>query len=151
VFQTLALPFLFVPITSAAYGGLPPDKTDEASSLINVARNLGGSIGIAATTTMLARAAQVHQNYLSGQFTPSSAAYQQAASALTETLVGHGMTPAAAPAAAIALMGRKLAQQVSMLAYMDVFTMLSAAGLVMAVLALILMRKPAGNAGASSR
>jgi MFS transporter, DHA2 family, multidrug resistance protein len=45
-YQTIGLPFLFIPITSASYVGLPPGKTSEASSLINVARNQGGSIGI---------------------------------------------------------------------------------------------------------
>ena len=46
VFQTIGLPFVFIPVTSASYHGLPQEKTGEASSLINVARNVGGSIGI---------------------------------------------------------------------------------------------------------
>jgi hypothetical protein len=42
----VGLPLLFVPITTASYAGLPPEKTNQASALINVARNLGGSIGV---------------------------------------------------------------------------------------------------------
>ena len=141
-FQTMALPFLFVPITSASYAGLPPDKTDEASSLINVARNLGGSIGISAATTMLARGAQTHQNYLAGNLVPSSPAYQEAVKAATASLVQQGMSPASAPSAAIGRIGQMVAQQASMLAYMDVFTMLAGTALAMAAIALIMMRKP---------
>ena len=72
VLQTVGLPFVFIPITSASYTGLPPQKTSEASSLINVARNLGGSIGISAATTIIARSSQVHQNYLADHLVPSS-------------------------------------------------------------------------------
>lgn len=43
VFQMIGLPFLFLPITTASYAGLPPDKTGQAAALINVARNIGGS------------------------------------------------------------------------------------------------------------
>src|SRR3977135_1534849 len=64
VYQTVGLPFLFIPITSASDVGLPADNTSEASALINVARNLGGSIGISIAGAMLARSMQVHQNYL---------------------------------------------------------------------------------------
>jgi DHA2 family multidrug resistance protein len=141
-FQTVALPFLFVPITSASYGGLPPGKTDQASSLINVARNLGGSIGISMTTTMLARTSQVHQNYLVAHLVPSSPQYQDAISTATAVLVQHGMAPELASSAAVGLVGQTLARQSSMLAYVDVFHMLAGAALLMAALALILLRAP---------
>jgi MFS transporter, DHA2 family, multidrug resistance protein len=148
-FQTIALPFLFVPITSASYAGLPPGKTDEASSLINVARNLGGSIGISATTALLTRGAQVHQYYLVANLVPSSPEYQQAVKATTASLVQQGMAPALAPSAAIGRIGQMVAQQASILAYEDVFTMLAATALAMAAVALILMRKPAGQTSRS--
>ena len=47
-FQMAALPFLFLAVTSYSYVGLPPGKSGQASALINVARNLGGSIGVSA-------------------------------------------------------------------------------------------------------
>ncbi len=56
VYQMVGLPFLFIPITTASYGGLEPEKTNQASALINVARNLGGSVGVSLTTTLLAHA-----------------------------------------------------------------------------------------------
>jgi hypothetical protein len=88
IFQTIGLPFLFIPITAASYLGLPPEKTGETSSLINVARNLGGSIGIAIAGAVLARNAQVHQSYLTSHLVPSSLPYQQALEAAICAVVG---------------------------------------------------------------
>ena len=59
VFQMIGLPFLFIPINTIAYDGLPQDKTNEGSALINVARNLGGSIGVSLANTELAAAQPV--------------------------------------------------------------------------------------------
>ena len=53
VLQSAALPFLFVPINTLAFLDIPPDKTNNASALINLARNFGGSIGIAFASTVL--------------------------------------------------------------------------------------------------
>ncbi len=67
VFQAMGLAFLFVPINTAAYSGLPRDKNNAASGLMNLARNIGGSVGISFVTTGLARRAQVHQVRLVGE------------------------------------------------------------------------------------
>jgi MFS transporter, DHA2 family, multidrug resistance protein len=91
VYQTIGLPFVFIPITSASYSGLPPEKTSEASSLINVARNLGGSIGISVATTIVARSMQVHQNYLVDHLVPSSSAYQSAMARAASSLTALGV------------------------------------------------------------
>jgi MFS transporter, DHA2 family, multidrug resistance protein len=140
VIQTLALPFLFVPITAASYSGLPPDKTEQASSLINVARNLGGSIGISAATTMLARGTQVHQDYLVAHLTPSSLAYQDMVTAATHALTQHGMSSVSAQAGAIGLIGQMLTQQSTLLAYMDVFRMFAFIAFALSPLAIVLLR-----------
>ena len=42
----VGLPLIFIPIMAASYDGIPPNKTDQASALINAARNTGGSIGV---------------------------------------------------------------------------------------------------------
>jgi DHA2 family multidrug resistance protein len=60
VYQSLSLPFLFVSLTTAGYVGVPPDRNNEASAIINLCRNLGGSIGIATATTMFAHREQFH-------------------------------------------------------------------------------------------
>lgn len=63
-YQAIALPFLFVPINAVAYVGLRPDQTPQASALLNVARNLGGSIGISSAQTLLAGSLQQRQSGL---------------------------------------------------------------------------------------
>jgi MFS transporter, DHA2 family, multidrug resistance protein len=140
--QTIGLPFVFIPITSASYSGLPPDKTNEASSLINVARNLGGSIGISVATTVLARSTQVHQNYFVDHLVPSSLQYQDAVRHATTVVTTHGIPLALAPSAAIGLIGQTVAQQSILLAYIDVFQDFAIVALLLAPVALLLLRPP---------
>ena len=140
VFQAIGLPFVFIPITSASYSGLPPEKTNEASSLINVARNLGGSIGISLAATILARRTQVHQNYLVDHLVPSSLPYQDAIAHTTTVLTARGIPAARLPDAAIGLIGQALEQQSILLAYIDVFRDFAIIALLLAPLAVILLR-----------
>ena len=51
---SIGLPFVFIPILTASFAGIPRNKTDMASALINVARNTGGSIGISLANNVLA-------------------------------------------------------------------------------------------------
>jgi DHA2 family multidrug resistance protein len=62
--QSMWLPFLFIPITSASLVGMPPALNGDASAMLNLMRNLGGSIGISYTTTLLAYRQQFHQSRL---------------------------------------------------------------------------------------
>jgi MFS transporter, DHA2 family, multidrug resistance protein len=60
----VGLPLVFVPIMAASYDGIPPSKTDQASALINAARNIGGSIGVAIVSNVLKHREQFHQSRL---------------------------------------------------------------------------------------
>ena len=66
------LPLLFIPITAASYDGIPKDKTDMASALINMARNTGGSIGVSIGSNVLAHREQFHQARLVESVIPST-------------------------------------------------------------------------------
>jgi DHA2 family multidrug resistance protein len=72
VFQSVFLPFLFVSITAASYTGIAPDKTNEASAIVNLMRNLGGSVGVSAATTILAWQTQRHHARLAESVSPLS-------------------------------------------------------------------------------
>src|SRR5439155_21507325 len=72
VAQGAGLPFLFVPITTVSYAGLPPGKSNNASALLNSMRNIGASVGISVGTTLLARRSQFHQSRLAESLTPVS-------------------------------------------------------------------------------
>src|SRR6202000_2689935 len=76
MFQAMGFAFLFVPIQTLAYSDLPPGKSNNASALINLMRNLGGSVGISVGTTLLVRRSQIHQNYLGYHLTPTALPFQ---------------------------------------------------------------------------
>src|SRR5260370_40006236 len=62
--QSFGLAFLFIPINVAAFAYVPKEKTNMGTGIINLARNVGASVGIATVTTMLDRRAQFHQSRL---------------------------------------------------------------------------------------
>jgi DHA2 family multidrug resistance protein len=131
IYLALGLPLLFLPVTTASYDRLPPDKTNQASALINVARNLGGSMGVALAQTTLAQREQFHQSRLVEHIAPSSVGYQQTIDAVTRFFEAHGSNAATAASQAIAWVGQTLQHQVGLLAYIDVFWALAIIGFIM--------------------
>jgi DHA2 family multidrug resistance protein len=131
VYLALGLPLLFLPVTTASYDRLPPDQTNQASALINVARNLGGSMGVALAQTTLAQREQFHQSRLVEHIAPSSVGYQQTIDAVTRFFEAHGSNAATAASQAIAWVGQSLQHQVGLLAYIDVFRALAIIGFIM--------------------
>ena len=117
LYQAVALPFLFVPISAVAYQGLPRDKTAQASSLLNVARNLGGSIGISAAQSMLAGATQRHQTELVQKLNPLDPNYTDWLTKATGAFGGLG-DPTALPQA---ILYQQVQRQAAMLGFLDVF------------------------------
>src|SRR5262249_48354546 len=93
----------------------------QASALMNVSRNLGGTLGISFAQTMLARQAQIHQSQYVETLNPLNPNYNQAITGLGHALMGQGLAPGAANRAAGALVYQNLQQQVAMLSYIDVF------------------------------
>lgn len=138
VFLAIGLPFLFLPVTTASYDGVPPDKTNQASALINVARNIGGSMGVALAQTMFAQRQQFHQSRLIEHAAPSDLGYQQTIDAVTRYFTGQGSSPPDAAAQAVAWVGQTLQRQIDLLAYIDVFWSLAVIGAMMVPVALII-------------
>jgi DHA2 family multidrug resistance protein len=144
--QSIGLPFLFVPITNAAYVGLKPTENNQASALMNVSRNLGGTFGISLVQTMLARQQQIHQAQYVETLNPLNPNYVAGIARMTHTLMAHGLSQANASKAAVAQLYHSLGIQVSMLSYIDVFHVLMI--MVFASLPLVLiMQKPQKGAG----
>jgi MFS transporter, DHA2 family, multidrug resistance protein len=128
VYQSVCLPFLFVSLTTAGYVGIPPDRNNEASAIINLSRNLGGSIGVAAATTELAWRIQVHHERLGEQVSTIGARGHQ--------LTQHGM------AAAQQLVNT----QAQVLSYLDIFYVFGIAALVVTPIAFFLKTPAPGEA-----
>jgi DHA2 family multidrug resistance protein len=124
VWQAIGIPFLFVPLTAAAFVGLPPHRSNQASAMLNVARNLGGTIGISLVQSLLAQRQQVHQARLVESLEPLNLNYTDALSSMTQTLTQQGLSSAEAAQMAIGHIYATVQQQASMMAFIDCFTAL---------------------------
>jgi MFS transporter, DHA2 family, multidrug resistance protein len=112
----VGLPLIFIPILTASYEGLPPEKTDQASALINAARNTGGSIGVSLAANVLAHREQFHQSRLVELANPASVQYQQTLQQVTHYFVVHGSSMAEAQHQALMWIGQQVQAQASYLA-----------------------------------
>jgi DHA2 family multidrug resistance protein len=147
-YQMIGMPLLFVPITTASYAGLPPDKTNQASALINVARNLGGSIGVSMAITVLAQRAQFHQARLTEHLMPSSPQYQEALQRAAAHFTAAGASQADAQRQAVGWVAQQVQAQSSLLSYIDVFWGFAVAVALLIPVALLLLRPVAQQAEA---
>ena len=118
----IGLPFLFVPINTAAYADVPPEKIPQASSQLNLARNLGGSIAISIAQTLIEQRSQFHQSRIVETLTPASANYQSFTQAARTAMAGQG---ASAASGATAQIYQAVVKQAQVLAYADVFWVLA--------------------------
>ncbi len=141
MYQVLGLAFIFIPISTLNYVGVPQEKNNQISSFSNFARNLGGSVGTAMLTTFLARSSQVYQQDLARHVIPGSLAYENylAQTQAGLTRLGQGATNASNLAFGRAY--QQMVQQASMLSYKNAFFILSMTILCLAPLPFI-MRKP---------
>jgi DHA2 family multidrug resistance protein len=143
--QVVGLPFIFIPISTLNYVGVPSNKMNQISSLSNFARNLGGSAGTALLTTFLARNAQVNQVTLAANVNSNSVPYRIYMDRMREMLMAHGMSAASATQTAIGQAYQEMLAQASMLSYRNAFAILAGAILLLSPLP-FLMRLPSRNA-----
>ena len=124
VVQSAGLAFLFVPINTMAFATVPREKMGSATGLINLARNIGGSSGIAIVTTLLARRTQFHQARLVSHMTPFDPAYVQALAGTAHMLASRGANAAQSVAEARGMLYGMLQRQSAMMAFVDSFYVL---------------------------
>jgi MFS transporter, DHA2 family, multidrug resistance protein len=149
VFQASGLAFLFIPINTLSYNGIPGNKNNDVSGLTNLARNIGGSVGTAFVVTMLARRQQFHQERLGAAAGLGSLNLQTRVSSLGQYLVQHGgNTSSLAQGKALAQgnLYQQLLGQSTMLGYLDVIKMLAIA-MMLAIPLAFLMQRPKKGAG----
>jgi MFS transporter, DHA2 family, multidrug resistance protein len=125
--QVVWLPFVFIPLSAVSYVGVPPDQTNDASAMINLMRNLGGSVGVSFTTTMLQERLQFHHERLAEHVT----AYN-----------GYAWNTPLTPIDGV------IQAQAGIMSYLDIFWLLGLLGLCIWPLALLLPRMPKGAAPA---
>jgi DHA2 family multidrug resistance protein len=141
MWQSVGLPFLFVPITNVAYVGLRPEDNNQASALMNVSRNLGGTIGISIVQTLIARREQFHQARFTETLNHFNPVFNQAVDHLSRSFAAHGLPPSGAHSAAVAEIYRQMMKQGMMLSFIDAFHLMMI--VVLCALPLVfLLRKP---------
>jgi len=141
----IGLPLIFVPIMAASFDGIDPSKTDQASAMINAARNTGGSIGVSIVSNVLTHREQFHQNRLIEQVIPSSTTYQDTLQQITNYFTAHGSSLTQAHDQAIQWIGQQVQAQASFLGYTDAFWVLMLISLSAVPLALMLRKVKLGG------
>jgi MFS transporter, DHA2 family, multidrug resistance protein len=110
--------------------------------LFNLMRNIGGSVGIAAVTTMLARREQFHQVQLIPHLSLYDPQYQRLLQEGVAGLVGAGQPYWQAQQQAVGLAYASVIRQATTMAFIDCFWLLAVAVIVIMPLVLILRRPP---------
>jgi len=119
--QSFGLAFLFVPISATAFAFIPKERTSYATGLFNLARNIGGSSGIATATTLLARRAQFHQSVLVAHLTPFDWRYRESVAGAAALLRTAGSSAPDAQVQAQGMIYGTMVRQSNMLAFADAF------------------------------
>jgi DHA2 family multidrug resistance protein len=147
--QGIALGLLFVPLTTITMDPIPKERMGNATSLFNLVRNIGGSMGIASVTTMVARLQQVHFNELGAHVNPYSHASQSVLAQARSLLEGAGLDPYSAEQGAPAVVAGMVRRQASMISFNQTFWILGILFLLVLPFVL-LMKRPRKEARASA-
>jgi DHA2 family multidrug resistance protein len=144
--QGISMALLFVPLTTITMSTIPREQMGNATSIFNLLRNIGGSIGIAGVATMTERFQQVHVNNLVSHITPYGAHSRQTIVGMQELMQSHGSPASTAARQAYISMFGMVERQAGILAYTNTFRVLAVIFLSMIPLILI-MKKPGKPAG----
>jgi len=139
IFQASSLAFLFVPINTVSYIGVPREQNNQVAGLMNLARNIGGSVGISFFVTTLARRSQVYQNQLVDHLTTSNPLLQERLDRLQQLFSPAG--PGDALRRAYGAIYMTVQQQAAVLAYVRIIEVLAVITAIFVPLILLFLRK----------
>jgi DHA2 family multidrug resistance protein len=140
--QGVGMSLLFVPLTTVSMDPVPRERMGNATSIFNLMRNIGGSVGIAATGTMLARHQQSLTAVIGGNVTPYDAASQSILNQFRGAFLAAGADPVTATNRAYGALFGMVQRQASMVAFVGIFQLLGIVFIAMVPLVL-LMKRPA--------
>ncbi len=146
MYQSTGLAFLFVPINSVVYAGVPVTKNNAVSGIVNLSRNMGGDIGIALVTTLIARRTQFHQATLVTNVAPGNHTLLARLNSIALALQHAGASSTEALKQAYAAVYRQVLQQAQTLAYLDALFVLACFTALMVPLVLMTRRTQGGAA-----
>ena len=150
LFQVIGLAFVFIPNNTLAYAGIPRDKNNQVSGMINLARNVGGSIGISLIGTFVARFSQTHQSNLTQHATPLTPAFQSLVAGLRHKFMATGIDSVTATQQAYATVYGMIERQAATLAYVNVIWVMAVVTLCLTPMVFIMRRNRPGAAPAAA-
>ena len=144
--QGASLGFVFVPLTTITNNPIPNERMGNATSIFNLMRNIGASIGISMVETVQFRKEQVHINRLGAHIYPENLNVQQMMNGMKANFMSQGSSAATATQQAYGSMWGIVQRQAAMLSYNDTFLFLAGMFVLMLPL-LFLLRKPRAGKG----
>jgi MFS transporter, DHA2 family, multidrug resistance protein len=146
-YQVAGLAFIFIPSNVLCYEGIPREKNNQVSSMMNFVRNIGGSFGIAFVSTLVTRATQSRQNYLSAHVQNGNPVFRSMMGGMTATLRSQGVGAAQATQQAYGQIQMMLEREAGALAFKDVVANLAIVVVCLIPLAFIMKKPPPPRAG----
>jgi MFS transporter, DHA2 family, multidrug resistance protein len=141
IFQGIALGFVWVPLSVIVMANISKERTGNATSIFNLVRNFGASIGIAMVVTLLSRGQQVHTNILTAHVSPYDTPAMMAESNLRANGVANGLDPATATRVSEYGLFRMVQREAGMLSFIDIYWLLGGMYLLL-IPAVFLMKRP---------
>jgi MFS transporter, DHA2 family, multidrug resistance protein len=142
--QVLPMAFIFIPISTLNYVGVPREKNNQVSGLSNFARNIGGSIGTSLLSTFLARQDQMHQRAFAAHTTAANGNFEQFLNGFKAMFLSQGYDAATASQKAMAMAYQTVQAQASALSFKNSFWIMSIIVLCLTPLPFV-MRRPRGQ------
>jgi DHA2 family multidrug resistance protein len=131
ILQGVALSFLFIPLMTLAMARIQPEKMGNATSIFNLMRNIGGSVGIAIMTTFLARRTQMHQNHLVANVTAGDLKTRMMLRGMQANFYAHGADAVTASRKSLAALYGLVQEHASMMAFVEAFWLMGVVFLLM--------------------
>jgi MFS transporter, DHA2 family, multidrug resistance protein len=147
--QGASLAMLFVPLTTATMDPIPKEEMGNATSMFNLMRNIGGSMGIASATTFLYRRQQLHTHLLAADVNPYNPRTQVFLKGVESSMILHGSDPHTAVSQSYGTIWGMVERQASMLSFVDTFRAMAVVFLLMLPL-LFIMKRPKYRRGGAA-
>jgi DHA2 family multidrug resistance protein len=145
--QGLGFSMLFVPLTTTTMDPISREKMGNATSIFNLMRNIGGSVGIAATQTMLSRGNQRHINLLGVHVNEYDPVTQERLRQFQSAFTARGADPVTAAMRARGALWGTVQKQAAILTFNDAFRLLGVLLLILVPLSFLMRRPRSGPQG----
>ena len=144
-FQGISMGFIFVPLTTVTMNRIPKEELGNATSIFNLMRNLGGSVGIASIATMLNRSTQMQYNILGAHVSAFDTRTRMLLDQIRGGFMSRGMDFSTATSAAYAALSGMVSRQAVMVAFVQLFRILALVFVIVIPLVFIMKRPKAGQ------